>query len=85
MKKSFEEVALEIIKTYLDAKQTSASNNHSHFNIDTDYELNSVDTMTNKVTEIADRLADNYRHRAIEWDKSNFDREVDKLLTEDKV
>ena len=35
------------------------------------------------INNVANQLASNYRDRAIEWDKENFDREVEKMLTEE--
>lgn len=83
MKKSFEEIALEIVKTYISAKQASISNGNGSFNINHLSELNCIDAMTRKVIKVADSLAENHRQRAINWDKENFDREVEKMLTED--
>jgi len=80
MKKTFEEIALEIVKVYIDSKIKAATTNGGSYSIDHDYDVNSVYNMTNTIKTTADTLAQNYRNRIIEWDEQNFDREVEKML-----
>lgn len=81
MSKSFEEIALDIVKLYIDSKKYDSEHNGNNWQMQYDYSVNDVHSIANTVTSVANTLADNYRHRAVNWDEQNFEREVEKMLT----
>lgn len=79
MNKTFEEIALDIVKIYIDSKIRE----NTGWQLHNDYEVSGPDQISYKVQTIADALAENYRTRAVRWDNANFDREVEKMLTKE--
>lgn len=85
MRKSFEEIAVEIIKTYIEAKQRE--NDHkeryeSNWRIEHEYDINSPECMARTVCNIADTLGENYKRRVMSWDHEEFNKELDNMLSE---
>ena len=59
--KSFENTALEIIKTYIDMKERHASRTGMIFDPEYDCNISSPENMACTVNRLADTLAANYR------------------------
>jgi hypothetical protein len=83
MEKTFEEIAADLIKMYVELRliANKQKEDWQQWSIENEYSLNSPESMANQVCNLANTLADNYRNRAVDWDKENFDREVERMLT----
>ena len=82
MNAKFEQIAVEIVKTYMQVKGESERAKHNMNWLDYDYELNDLNNMVNAVENIANRLAENAKNRIVQFDNENLDREIIKVLTE---
>ncbi len=84
MRKTFEELAVEVLKLHLEVQKTKNTTSTAvDFNPDFDYDVNSLCSITNSVVNIANQLATNHRERMLQYDKENFDKEVEKMLSTD--
>ena len=80
MRKTFEEIAADIVLKYMDNKINEAGQTQSGWQVQHDYEFGDLNMLANTIATLANRLANNYRERAVTWDSENFDREVENML-----
>lgn len=74
MKKTYEDMAMDIVKMYLQSKQHGDRN---HWTLDNDWDLNSIHKMTGVIMEVANALAKNEYNR----NKDLFDKSVEDELS----